>query len=468
MKNNGIRLEEISYTGISIDLLRNLWMILLTAAAVWLGATGIGNFTYEPQYTAEATLVVSVKGSSNIYSNLGTASQMANVFGKVFQSDALRKLIEMDMEEKVQGSITCQQIQETNLIVLSATASNPKAAYSFLHSALKHYEEVSEYVFANASFAIVQEPSVPFEPSNASWLIRNREKFMILGALGMAGIIVLFYVLRYTVKTVKAAEDQLDGEVCGTIPYEKKNIGTGQKRSKKALLLNSPIVSMGYAEASRKVESSVEHKMHKRKQKVLLVTSVSENEGKSTIAANMALALAEKHKRVLLVDGDFRKPAQYKIFESKTTGRKSLEEVLRGEVRWEEAVHFNEKTKVWELFQMRSLANPSKIMDSANIERLLNAWKEEMDYIIVDCSPTAVAADAEMWMQVSDMVLIVVRQDWSDVRVINDTVDLVWDSGAELAGFVLNAFRKEWTQARSDYGYYGYRAANAHDRERGL
>ena len=91
----------------------------------------------------------------------------------------------------------------------------------------------------------------------------------------------------------------------------------------------------------------------------------------------------------------------------------------------------------------------------------MNTWREEMDYIIIDSSPTAVSTDSEVWMQLADTVLLVIRQDWSDVRVINDTVDLVWQSDTDFAGFVLNAFRSEWTQPRQEYGYRSYASYTA-------
>ena len=77
-----------------------------------------------------------------------------------------------------------------------------------------------------------------------------------------------------------------------------------------------------------------------------------------------------------------------------------------------------------------------------------------MSYIVVDCSPVAAAADAEIWMQYVDTAVLVVRQDMADLRVINDTVDLIWKSTGDFAGFILNAFRKEEFRPsrRNDYG----------------
>lgn len=461
MAREEIRLDEINYRGLFMDLLKHCWMILLTAAAVWLAATGIGELLYTPQYSASATLVVQLKGSRNAYSSLFTATQMAGVFSEVFQSSALREKIVEDMGSDPKGSISCTSIQETNLIVLSTTAQDPRSAYLFLHSALQNYEEVSEYVFANASLDIVQEPSVPSGPSNTSALVSRRNLLACAGGLGMAVIIALFYIFRFTVKSSTSAGNILDGTIQGVIPYEKKR--RKKQAAKEALLLNSSLVSMNFAEASRRMESKVEYYMRRQKKKILFVTSIRENEGKSTVAANIALALAEKHKKVLLLDGDFKKPAQAKIFACITDAKKSFEKVLRGEIAWRDAVVTDEKTGLRELFLSQALMESSQIMDTSGLEGLIEEMKTEMDYIIIDGSPTAVSTDAELWMNVSDGVLLVVRQDWSDARVINDTVDLIWQISGGFAGFVLNAFREERIGGHYGYGYksYGYRYTDA-------
>lgn len=159
------------------------------------------------------------------------------------------------------------------------------------------------------------------------------------GILAIAAVIGLFYLLRFTVKTPASASRLLDGQIRGIIPFEKKGI-LGRKKTKKALLLNSPLVSMDFAEASRRVQAKVEYHMRRNSQKILLVTSVSENEGKSTVAANIALALAEKNKKVLLVDGDLRQPAQHKVFEEKGTGRTTVAQVLTGQASWKEKLYY--------------------------------------------------------------------------------------------------------------------------------
>ncbi len=455
--NQGLfRFEEISVRGLCMELFRNLWMVFLIGAALWLGSTGLHKLTYKPQYTSYSTLVVTLKGQDSTYSSLSIAKQMADVFGMVFQSEVLREKIIEDTGEDIQGTIDCQPVNETNLLVLSSTSQNPRQAYLFIHSALKHYEEVAKDVFANAVLQVVQEPEVPSAPSNTSFFMARRSLITGAGVIVMAAIIALFYILRFTVKNLTSARRLLDGKIRGMIPYEHKRMSANKKWVKKALLLNSPSVSMDFAESSRRVEAQIEYHMRRNHQKILLVTSVSENEGKSTVAANIALALAEKHKKVLLVDGDLRKPAQYKVFEEEQTGRDSFNQLLKEKGNWREKIYYNKANQLWELFQFHSVEEPAAVLDGSFLEKLAEEWKSEMDYIIIDCSPVSISTDAEHLMKMADSVVLVVRQDWSDVRVINDTVDMIWQSDCDFSGFILNAFYKEWIQTGYSYGYEGY------------
>lgn len=449
-------MSEVSVRGLCMDLLRNLWMVVLAVITMWCAATGLHNLTYQPAYTSSATVVVGVKGDSNIYSSLSLASQMAEVFGQVFQSDALREKIALDVGTDVQGTIRCALVPQTNLLVIQSMSARPRQAYVYLNSALEHYESVSDQIFSNAELQIVQEPDVPLGPSNSSWFLRNRWILLGVAAGGMAVLIALCYVTRFTVKTEEAARTQLDGAIQGTIPLERRRRSLGKRRSKKAFLLDSPEVSMNFAEAVRNIGTRLEHHLRHHGYQVLLVTSVGENEGKSTLAANLALALAEKRKRVLLVDADLRKPSQHKVFEAQGEERLSFSQALEGFEEWKEIVEYQRKKRLWILFQFLQAKDPGGALREERLRKLVDEWKSQMDYIIVDCSPVSASADAEIWMSAVDSVLLVVREDWADVRHINDGVDIVRQSNTDFSGFVLNAFHKEWSAKKDGVHYEEY------------
>src|SRR5699024_489508 len=103
------------------------------------------------------------------------------------------------------------------------------------------------------------------------------------------------------------------------------------QRSKKPLLINDPLAGFGFVESYRKFSSKVEYRMEKEGLKTLAVTSVSENEGKSTVAANLAISLAEKDYRVILIDGDLRRPSQFLIFGLHPREENELGEFLKRE-----------------------------------------------------------------------------------------------------------------------------------------
>ena len=454
-------LDEISLYSIFRDVIKNIWVILLAAVTAWLAVTGVEGLLYVPEYTATATLAVSARGNnSNAYSSLTLTNQMAGIFSEVFDSNVLRERIAEDLgQEDIEGEISSAIIEETNLITLSVTSVNPRQAYLIIQSAIENYDSVSDYLFSNAVLRMVQEPTVPVAPSNVLNLSRIR-KLGMLGAAGLAGcLIVLVSVLRFTVKTRAGARRNLDGRVREIIPYESKNKTLKGLFGKKhrSLLISSALVSSGYVESNRKLSTSLDHRMRRKKQKVIMISSVAENEGKSSIAANLALALAEKGRKVLLIDTDLKKPAQYKIFDRPENTEHNLTDYLEGKVALNQVMFYEKKYGIYRAFQKSGVHNSVKYLDSDNMRRLLNSGRKIMDYIILDSSPMSLASDAELLMKMTDTVLMVVRQDWTDVRAVNDTVDNIRQAGADFAGFALNAFhREQFFGVSHEYRYYGY------------
>lgn len=452
MNQDEINLDSINYRGIIRDLLKNWWIIVLIVISLYLAATGIGKLVYIPEYTVSTTLVVNAQGTSDTYTSLAMANEMADIIKEVFQSDVLLELVENEIGKTNQGTITCNQIQETNLLVLNVTSKDPQNAYQFMNSALKHYDEVSDYVFTNAT---LQEPSIPITPSNSSELINYRNYIALLGGVAVTGIIICLYLFRHTLKSSKNATKLLDGRVVGIIPYEKKKRDKHLKKLKQSLLISSPIASMNFVEANGRMSSRIEYHLNKYNYQVLLVTGISENDGKSTVAANICLSFVEKNKKVLLIDGDFRKPAQYKIFDKEVLDTNPLQDVITGKATLKESIYFNKKSNIYELFLYHAVDDPSKLMDVITLKKIIDQLKEQFDYIIIDCSPISVSVDAEVWMEVVDSTILLVRQDWTDIRIINDTVDLIWQSDCDFIGFALNMFIDDEIR-HNDYGYSYY------------
>ncbi len=451
MNNSFFDLRDITVTGIVREIKKYLFIMVTLTAAVFLTVTSVGTLTYEPQYQSEATLAISVVGYSD-YSALQIANNMADVFANVFDSSALQRKISEAAGEDVNGKITTNVVSETNLLTLTSTASDPRQAYLYLQMALENYDEVSGHVFSNAVLDIVEEPSVPITPSNTSPLIRYRWILTALAALLVAVWAVVQYLLRFTVKSVNGAKRLLDGEIVGVVAEEKSITSKDKKgKAKKTdvtierneelpIVITSSLTSLEFSERVRTIALQTERHMQQKHQKVLLVTSVIEHEGKSSFSTNIAVAMAERGKRVLLIDGDLRRPIVRKVFGQEKVKNCSLTDVVTKKVNWKDAIIRDKNTGVSVLYQMRAISEPEQYMDADLLKALFAEMKEDFDYIVIDTSPVSVSREAEVWMQMADTGLLVVRQDWSDVRAVNDAVDLIWQNSGDFAGFALNAF----------------------------
>ena len=311
-----LNLKDIDIRSIIKDVIVNFWVVLLAAVTAVLAVAGVYSLTYKPKYTSTATLVVTVKeNNGGSYSSLYLTNEMAGIFSEVFQSQALRKEIAKDLDvPSLNAEIKVSIIKETNLITLTVVSDTPKSTYTIIKSALKNYGNISDFLFSNAKLDVLKEPSVPNAPSNPMSIGRPCKLAGVAGAVLAVGVIAVFSFLRSTVKNSVAAKRQLDGDIIGTVPYiNKKRIkdefGKRLFRRKnsdktKSVLVSSVTLGMSFIESVKKIETLLERHMRRKDEKVLVVTSVAENEGKSSVASNISLIMSSKGYKTLLIDAD--------------------------------------------------------------------------------------------------------------------------------------------------------------------
>lgn len=211
-----------------------------------------------------------------------------------------------------------------------------------------------------------------------------------------------------------------------------------RKKIKTAALITNPLVSYHFQEDCERLCSRFDYYMQEHAKKILLISSAEENEGKSTIAANLALALASRGRSVLLVDADLRKPSQHKIFE---VGKNEAQDYAAYLVNQEKTIPkeiFVDKKGVSLLVNHRPYVQTRHAISEQRMREFLNQLRERFDYIILDSPPMLVATDAESLTRLSEEVLLVVRQDWSITRDINDCIDSLQKGEAHFLGYVLN------------------------------
>lgn len=456
-----IRWADLSPVCLIRRVLREIPSILTVGLIAALLTVTVMQSFYKPQYTASATVAVNVKNASYsaLYSNLTTTSEIASTLTGLFGSDVFRELsADRPGSQQLSGRLEASVVPETNILLLRVTADDPISAFRTLRFWLDNYDTVSQHVFQNVVLRELDAPSVPRAPSNPLHLGSAVKRAFVLGAAAMTLALLALAVLSDTVQTSDAMRHKVDARLFATIHHEEKNktLRSRLKRSnkKKGLLITMPATGFYFTEEIEKLASKVNHSAQRNNGKVLLVTSVAENEGKSTVAANLALSLAKQGKKVLLIDADLHKASQYKLF-----GRENAPELSRMLAGSQPVqAEYLEKENLYAIFSIRSCAGAAELLASAQMRQLLAEMRQKMDLIIIDTPPMAMFSDAETLADEADLSLLVVRQDCVGAPRINDAVDALNQCAAHFLGCVFNdVYHVTLPSASRGYGYgYGY------------
>ena len=189
--------------------------------------------------------------------------------------------------------------------------------------------------------------------------------------------------------------------------------------------------------------------------RVLMVTSVLENEGKSSVAVNMALTLAQKKRRVLLIDCDLHKPACHKLLELKDPAVGTCD-VLTGKAKLGDACVRYKRSSMFVIPEKRRGTDAGDLLSSENMKKLIGWARQEFDFVVLDLPPMAVASDAETVTDLADASLLVVRQNEPLTKRINKAVAALEGGKAQLLGCVLNDVHATFLSSGQGYRYGGY------------
>ncbi len=438
------------------DVLVNWWVILLGAIAAALMANIVLTERYEPQYSTSATFAVTSKSNANAYSNLSATYEMAETLQSILQSNTMRKIICEELEvDSVQAQISAEILGQTNLLELRVTAPTSKEATEVIRVVMDNYTRVSYYALGSAVMDVLEEPEVPIYPDNALDVSSSMKKVFVLVAAFLACVFGLLSYLRDTVKREEEIEKKLDARSMGAIPreFKYKTLREFLKHKKNALLVNNPVAGFAFVESYKKMAVKVENQMRKQGLKALVVTSVSENEGKSTVAANLAILLAEQSKKVILIEGDLRRPSQFLIFGADPEENQEIGEYLLGKTKVKNIISKSNIDNLYCILGKNCYSSSTEKVDSKRMSDLLVACKETADYVIIDSPPAGMIGDAEILARIAGAVLVVTKQNYMLAEDVNEVLDAFRAQQAKVVGVVLNKTMS--LSGISNTGYYG-------------
>ncbi len=238
------------------------------------------------------------------------------------------------------------------------------------------------------------------------------------------------------------------------------------QRGTQVLLKPTSIV----AEAYRTIRTSVFFGVPDGQAKTIVVTSPAPGDGKSTLVSNLGIAMAQAGQKTLVIDGDFRRPVQNKIFE--ISAENGLSNVLSGSLSAEEAIQSGSVEGLDILACGQEVPNPSELLNSSAFIDLLSQLSERYDRILIDSPPVMPVADSQILGAVCDITLLVLRAEKSTKRLSQHARDSLVNVGARILGAIVNGvplgtgrygYYRGYGYYR--YGYYGYGYSRKRDKQ---
>lgn len=440
---------------LALDLLRGakrLWwlgvalILLLPACFAWRTAS-----TYYPVYQASASFTVYVTNplySGNRVYNSGMAEQMERTFPYILTSGVLNDRVKQKLGMSYLPSIRASTLTGTNIFTLSVTSGDPQLAYDVLNATIECYPEVAEFVVGPTRMNLLDESGVPTAPINRKDYGSAVKRGMAVGAALWAAAVLVLALTRSTIHNEKELERFISLRCVGMIPMA----GGRRSGSSRPMLARGENDRFGFGESIRLLRIRVEKEMREQEQKVLLVSSAIPGEGKTTVAANLAAALAHKGKRTLLVDCDLRNPSVAALF-GKENGL-GLSAYLKGEAEADAVIHSMETRNLYAVFGGAPVSNASELLARENAREFVEAARGTFDYVILDTPPSSLLADAAELAELADCALMVIRQNCAPRSRILDGVQALSDGGLPMLGCVLNGV--EHLSLSGSGGYYGY------------
>ena len=442
-------------------IIRQWWVIVLLTAGTFFLSYVYLDSQYVPQYTTSTTFIVTQKSaSSTTYADIQSAKDTAGKFTQILNSNVLQKKVAEELGlSSLNAKVNAKVISETNLIVLSVTAGSAHQSFQILQSMLDNHTLVSQYLLDDVLMNMIQPPSVPAGASNPPNTTQNAVMVSLFTFVVLLVVFGGLGLLRDTVKSGAELKKKLDARLLGIISYENKykTLKSFLKKETVSMLINNPILSYRYVENYHLLSARIRSRMKREGHKALLITSVMENEGKSTVVANLAYSMASSGDKVLLIDCDMRKPAQYKIFDIPKAEIKDFGSILKNKQDSGEILMKLEGGMLDGLLNAEYQKRSTELVENGMLQQIIEEAREEYDFIIIDSSPMALAADAEAISKYADASALVVKQDFVLTKDLNDTIDILNMQKAKFIGCVLNGAHQGFSQSKSEYGHHTYK-----------
>lgn len=486
------------------DLITLMWTHLILIVIITLcggiAAFGFSKFVLPLKYSSHITMYVQsytgISEKSEDVNNISNSKQLVNTYMEVLKDDAvmnavgdmlveqhdlddLKKVFSVNDEGKISPSsirdcLAISSVTDTSAVKIVATTLDPQIASDICNDLTQVAPKYVEEAVGVGSINTIDRAKVYNSP-----VAPNMMKNTALGmAVAFMIVVMIIFIVDYFDNTIKESEvisKKYDKAIIGEI----QQFGDGKKKGRKNKVKSEPRglltdkdVPFNVVESYKTIRANILFTAADSDKKVIAVSSANPGEGKSTSAANLAIALAQTGSSVLLMDADMRKPVQHRTFQVKNS--EGLSTLIIKKSSMENSVK-NEVINNLDLLPSGPLPpNPSELLASANFKSLLEQFAQKYDYVIIDTPPINVVSDAMVMKDSISGIMLVVRYAMTTYEELSDCMKQIELAQANMLGFVLNDvhhnhgasyYNYKYKYKKYGYGSYGYGYGYGHNSE---
>lgn len=445
-----------------LKIIRKHLPTMIIAFVIVVAAVSAYTFLAPPKYTATAQAMATYNASQDgesisQQSTGGTyiSNQITSYPTLAVTEKVLKPVInELGLDETVDGlagQITVTNPTNTAFVNITAVDGDPKQAADIANAVAESLKTVIENDLytgdtSPVKVSIVQKAQTP--------LTKSSPKTVLYLAVGVVlGLIVGVFaalikdLLNTRVEEPSDVRGVVRASSLGSVPVD------DSLESKRPVLVSQP--NGAIAEEFRRIHTNIEFLQTDRTEGVgqlLVITSAQPSEGKTTMAINTAVALAEDGAKVLLIDADLRHPSV--AHHLGIEGAAGLAHVLSGQMGPKDVVQSYWKPNLHILPGGKRPANAGVLLGSETMKLMVEQALTQYDYVIIDTAPLTVSNDGAVFGRWAKGLLLVVSRNVCEKKSLQEASDTLATAQVPVLGFIFNRADPKKVNSHSDYYYY--------------
>lgn len=444
-----------------LRILRKYWALILALALAGLAASALYSLTKTPEYSSSSKVFVSTQSSDNLseltQGNTYSQQRVKTYVNLVSTPIVLQPVIaalELNVTAgQLAGQISASSTADTTIIEITATSEDPVLAAELANTTAESLTGVVAKIETSedggsspVKLTRVQEANVPNQPGSPNVPLNLTLGTVIGLALGIA-FAVLQTTLDTRIRNERDVESVSDLPLMGGIAFDPK--------AKQRPLIVQADPKSPRAESFRSLRTNLQFLDVSDQPRSYVITSSIQSEGKSTTAANLAIALADAGHRVIIIDADLRRPKLASYFDLE--GAVGLSDVLIRRATLEDTMQPWGRGALTVLPAGAIPPNPSELLGSSVMQKLISGLEKQFDYVLIDAPPLLPVTDGALLARHTGGALVVVAAGRTHKNQLKGALESLVHVNASVAGLVMTMVP---TKGPDAYGYsrYGYGA----------